>query len=226
MRSKRYLKSKSAIDSKKKYSLEEAADLVKQTSGVKFDATVEFHLHLGIDPKKGEEQTRGTLVLPHFFGQSKKVAAFVETAKEEEEAKTAGADMVGGEDLIAEIAKTNKIDFEVAVATPAMMPKLAKIAKILGPKGLMPNPKTETVGANIKKMVEELKKGKMSFKNDDGGNLHLAVGKVSFAKEKLLENIQTVLEAVRKSKPSSSKGVYLQNVVLTSTMGPGVKVEV
>lgn len=223
MRGKKYLAAKAKIDSKKKYPPAEAVDLVKQTSGVKFDATVELHLHLGIDPKKGEEQTRGTLVLPHFFGKSKKVAAFVETAKEEE-AKTAGADLVGGEDLIAEIAKTNKINFEVAVATPAMMPKLAKIAKILGPKGLMPNPKTETVGANVKKMVEELKKGKLSFKNDDGGNLHLAVGKVSFDKEKLLENIQTVLEAVRKSKPPSSKGVYLQNVVLTSTMGPGVKV--
>lgn len=216
---------KSKIDSKKRYSVEEAAELVKQTSGVKFDATIELHLNLGINPKKGEEQVRGTLVLPHAFGKSKKVAAFVESGKEDE-ARSAGADLVGGEELIAEIAKTSKIDFEVAVATPAMMPKLAKIAKILGPKGLMPNPKTETVGPNIKKMIGELKKGKIAFKNDDGGNIHLAVGKASFPKEKLLENLRLALETIKKAKPASSKGTYLENVVLTSTMGPAIKLAV
>lgn len=225
MRSKKYQSLKSKVDSKKRYSLAEAVDLVKAVAKTKFDATIELHLNLGIDPKKGEEQVRSTIVLPHSFGQSKKVAAFVESGKEDE-ARSAGADLVGGEELIAEIAKTSKIDFEVAVATPVMMPKLAKIAKILGPKGLMPNPKTETVGPHIKKMVEELKKGKLAFKNDDGGNVHLAVGKASFSKEKLLENLTMALETIKKAKPISSKGTYFQNVVLTSTMGPAIKLQV
>jgi len=179
MRSKRYNKSKAEIDPKKTYSLAEAVELIKKTANVKFDATVELHFKLGIDPKKGEEQVRGTLVLPNAFGKSKKIIAFVES-NQEKDAKDAGADIVGGEEIIAEIAKHGKIDFEVAVATPSMMPKLAKIAKILGPKGLMPNPKTETVSANIKKVIEELKRGKIAYKNDDGGNIHLAVGKISF----------------------------------------------
>ncbi|MEK9158706.1 MAG: 50S ribosomal protein L1, partial [Patescibacteria group bacterium] len=149
MHGKRYNKSKAEIDPKKTYSLAEAVELVKKTANVKFDATVELHFKLGIDPKKGEEQVRGTLVLPNAFGKSKKIIAFVDS-NQEKEAKDAGADIVGGEELIAEIAKSGKINFEVAVATPSMMPKLAKVARILGPKGLMPNPKTETVSANIK----------------------------------------------------------------------------
>lgn len=225
MRSKHYLSQKTKIDSKKRYSLEEAVDLVKQTGRAKFDATVELHFHLGIDPKKGEEQVRGTIVLPHSFGKAKKIAAFVEAGKEEE-AKLAGADLVGSEEMINEIAKTGKIDFEVAVATPSMMPKLAKAAKVLGPRGLMPNPKTETVGPNLKKIIGELKKGKMAFKNDDGGNIHLAIGKVSFAKEQLLDNLRMALETIKKAKPASSKGTYLQNVILTSTMAPAVKLAV
>lgn len=225
MRSKRYLKLKSAVDNKKAYSPEEAVELVKKTAGAKFDATVELHLRLGIDSKKTEEQVRGTLVLPYSFGKGKKIAAFVEAGKEEE-ARAAGAELVGGEELVAEIAKTGKIDFEVAVATPAMMPKLAKVARILGPKGLMPNPKTETVGADIKKIVGELKKGKIAFKNDDGGNVHLAVGKVSFDKDKLLANLKIALETVKKHKPPSAKGIYLRNVVLVSTMGPAIKLAV
>ncbi|HBV58267.1 MAG TPA: 50S ribosomal protein L1 [Candidatus Magasanikbacteria bacterium] len=225
MRSKRYLKFKSVADTKKKYSLAEAVEAVKKTAGVKFDATVEMHVCLGIDPKKGEEQVRGTIVLPHAFGKSKIVAAFVPSGKEDE-AKAAGADLVGGEELIEEIAKSNKINFDVAVALPAMMPKLAKIAKILGPKGLMPNPKTETVGPDIKKLVGELKKGKMSFKNDDTGNIHLAVGKISFDSAKLTENAQAALDAIIKGKPISSKGTYLKTVVLTSTMGPAIKLAV
>jgi large subunit ribosomal protein L1 len=225
MRSQKYLKSKKQIDSKKAYSVDEAIELVKKTSGAKFDATIELHLRLGIDPKKGEEQIRGTIVLPNSFGKSKTVAAFVDAGKEAE-AKSAGADLVGSEELIDEIAKTQKINFDVAVATPSMMPKLAKIAKILGPKGLMPNPKTETVGPNIKKIVEELKKGKLAFKNDDGGNIHVAVGKISFEKEKTLANLQAVLDVIKKSKPATSKGTYIKTAVLTSTMSPAVKIQV
>lgn len=224
MRSKRYLKLKKQVDSKKSYSLAEAVELLKKTSGVKFDATVEMHFHLGIDPKKGEEQVRGTLVLPNSFGTGKVIAAFVEPNKEEE-AKAAGAKLVGGEELINEIAKSGKMNFEVAVATPSMMPKLAKIARILGPKGLMPNPKTETVTTDLKKTIGELSKGKVSFKNDDGGNLHLAAGKVSFDSQKLLENAQVIMEMVKKTKPASSKGAYIKTLVLTSTMGPAIKVQ-
>lgn len=225
MPGKKYQESQKLIDAKKAYSIEEAVELVKQTSKAKFDATVELHLKLGIDPKKGEQGVRGTLTLPHGTGKSKKVAAFV-SAEKEADAKAAGADIVGGEELIKEIVASGKADFDVAVATPDMMPKLAKAAKILGPKGLMPNPKTDTVGGNIKKMIEEQKAGKLSFKNDDGGNLHVAVGKVSFDSAKLVENLNTLLEVIKKSRPASSKGVFIQNAVLTSTMGPAIKLQV
>ncbi|TAL18989.1 50S ribosomal protein L1 [Patescibacteria group bacterium] len=222
--SQRFQELKKLIDPKKAYPLAEAVELVKKTSAAKFDATVELHCKLGINPTKGEEQVRGTVSLPHGTGKTKKVAAFVGGEKVKD-AREAGADLVGGEDLIAEIAKTEKIDFDVAVAAPEMMPKLAKLAKILGPRGLMPNPKTETVGPNVKKMVEELKKGKIAFKNDATGNLHLAIGKVSFAAEKLAANAAAALEAIKKAKPASSKGDYFQNITLTSSMGPGVKAQ-
>lgn len=224
MRSQRYIKVKKHVDSKKIYTLAEAIEVLKKTSGVKFDATVEMHFHLGIDPKKGEEQIRGTMVLPHSFGKGKVIAAFVEPNKEEE-AKNAGAQLVGGEELIDEIAKSGKINFEVAIATPSMMSKLAKIARILGPKGLMPNPKTETVTTDLKKTIGELSKGKVSFKNDDGGNLHLAVGKVSFDSQKLMENAHVVIDMVKKTKPASSKGTYIKTLVLASTMGPAIKIQ-
>ncbi|MEK7508649.1 MAG: 50S ribosomal protein L1 [Patescibacteria group bacterium] len=224
MHGKRYNKSKAEIDPKKTYSLAEAVELVKKTANVKFDATVELHFKLGIDPKKGEEQVRGTLVLPNAFGKSKKIIAFVDS-NQEKEAKDAGADIVGGEELIAEIAKSGKINFEVAVATPSMMPKLAKVARILGPKGLMPNPKTETVSANIKKIIEELKRGKIAYKNDDGGNIHLAVGKISFESGKLMANAQTAIDAIKKSKPASSKGTYIKTLGFNATMGPSIKLQ-
>jgi large subunit ribosomal protein L1 len=142
------------------------------------------------------------------------------------DAKDAGADIVGAEEVIDELAKSGKIDFDIAVATPDMMPKLAKVAKILGPRGLMPNPKTDTVGTNVKKMVEELKKGKISFKNDDTGNVHISVGKASFSETQLTENINAALDALRKAKPASAKGSYFGSVTLSSTMGPGIKVQV
>src|SRR3990172_4873110 len=165
-RSKRYKELKASFDNKKSYSTEEAVDLVLKTSTTKFDGSVEVHFRLGIDPKKGDQMVRGTVALPHGTGKTKKVAAFV-PANKEAEAKEAGAELVGGEELIAEIAKTGKIDFDIAVATPDMMPKLAKVAKILGPKGLMPSPKNETVTPNIKKAIDELRGGKVAFKNDD-----------------------------------------------------------
>jgi len=223
-RSKRYLEMKKLVDAKKLYSAVEAVELVKKMAGTKFDGTVEVHVNLGIDPKKGDQQIRSTITLPHSTGKTKRVAAFV-NADKEKEAKEGGADLIGGEDLIAEIAKTNKIDFDVAVATPDMMAKLAKIAKILGPVGLMPNPKTETVSPNVKKMVEELKKGKLSFKNDDTANIHQLIGKLSLDAKALVENLSVFMEALRKSKPASSKGVYFKSITLKSTMGPAIHVD-
>lgn len=225
MRGKRYEEAKKSIDPKKSYALAEAVDIIKNGPKEKFDAGVEVHLKLGIDPTKGEQLVRGTLVLPYGIGKTKKIAAFVEPALEKD-AKDAGAEIVGGEDLIKEIKSSEKANFEIAVATPTMMPKLAQIAKILGPRGLMPNPKTETVNPNIKKIIEELKKGKINFKNDDGGNIHQLLGKVSYDKEKLLANLTAFIEAVRKAKPAASKGVYLQTVVLCTTMGPAIKLSV
>lgn len=222
---KKYLEVKKLIDPKKTYSAEEAMDLIKKTATVKFDPSVELHLKLGIDPTKGEQLVRFTLTLPHAAGKIKKIAAFVSSGKEKE-ALEAGADIAGGEELIAEMAKTQKINFEVAVATPEMMPKLAKIAKILGPKGLMPNPKTETVNANVKKMIEELKRGKLTLKNDDGGNIHAILGKLSSPASVILENLKALLEAVKRAKPATAKGIYLQNAVLVTSMGPAIHISV
>ena len=222
MSGKKFIEAQKLIDSKKDYSLEEAVALAKKTSVAKFDATVEIHAKLGIDPKQGDQQVRGTVSLPNGTGKSKKVAVFTSAADKEKDAKEAGADLVGGEELIATIASSNKADFEVAIATPDMMPKLAKIAKILGPKGLMPNPKTDTVGVNIKAMVADQKKGKVAFKNDDTGNVHAIVGKVSFDETKLLENATVFMDALKKTRPSSSKGNFIVKATMTTTMGPAI----
>lgn len=215
----------SKVDKRKVYTLEEAMSLVKATSNVKFDATVEAHIKLGIDPKKTDQQIRTTVSLPHGTGKTKIVAAFV-GANDEKAAKDAGADFVYNEEDIKKIKDTGKIEFDIAVATPSMMPKLAVAAKILGPKGLMPNPKTETVGSDVKKMITELKKGKVAFKNDDSGIVHIAIGKVSFADTKLIENFNELIEALKKAKSSSTKGVFIKSITLTSSMGPSVKVVV
>ncbi len=213
------------FDKMQVYAIEEAIDLTKKLSKAKFDASVEVHFRLGIDPKKGDQQVRTAVSLPHGTGKTVKVAAFVSPEKEKE-AKDAGADFVGGEDLIAKIKKTEKTDFQVAVAEPVIMKDLSKIAKILGTRGLMPSPKNETVTPNPGKAIEELKKGKISFKNDDTGNIHVVIGKVSFDSKKLLENYETLLETIKKVKPTSAKGTYIKNISISSSMGPGIKVAV
>jgi large subunit ribosomal protein L1 len=211
------------FDKMNAYPIAEAIRFTKELAKTKFDGSVEVHIRLGIDPRKGEQQVRTAVSLPHGTGKSIKIAAFV-SADKEADAKAAGADYAGGEELIAEIKKTEKTDFQVAVAEPAMMRNLAQIAKILGTRGLMPSPKNETVTTNPIAAIKELKKGKVSFKNDDTGNIHIMIGKVSFEDKMLIENFEALLDTVKKVKPSSSKGVYIRNVAISSTMGPGVKV--
>jgi large subunit ribosomal protein L1 len=223
--SKRYVEAAKLVDKNKKYSPQEAVELVKKTGTTKFKSSVEVHVRLGIDPKKSDQSIRATIVFPHTIGKSKKVAAFVGPDKEKD-AKEAGADVVGGEELINEIASTGKINFEVAVATPDMMPKMAKLAKILGPKGLMPNPKTDTVGPNVKKLIEDLKKGKVAFKNDSGAIVHQAIGKTDLEAAQILENLNLLIETIKKLKPASAKGAYLKKITLATSMGPGVNVDV
>jgi large subunit ribosomal protein L1 len=214
---------KETFDKNKTYSITEAIALCKESNKAKFDASVEAHFRLGIDPKKGDQQVRSAVSLPNGTGKTIKIAAFVSPEKEKA-VKEAGADIVGGENLIEEIRKTEKTDFEIAIAEVDMMKNLAKIAKILGTRGLMPSPKNETVTNNPVKAVEELKKGKISFKNDDTGNVHAIIGKVSFEEKKLEENLNTLIDAIRKSKPASSKGVFIKNLSINSTMGPGIKI--
>ena len=216
---------KAKVDANKVYSLDEAIALVKETSTVKFDASVEVHARLGIDTKKSDQQIRATVALPHGTGKTKSVAAFV-GANNEKAAKEAGADFIYGEEEIKQLKETGKIEFDIAVSTPDMMPKLALVAKVLGPKGLMPNPKTDTVGPDIAKIITELKKGKAAFKNDETGNVHIAVGKVSFEDAKIKENILSFFETLKKIKPSGSKGTYIKAAYITSSMGPSIKVEV
>ncbi|HPI67150.1 MAG TPA: 50S ribosomal protein L1 [bacterium] len=222
-RSKRYLALKAKIEKNKLYSLDEALSLIKETAKAKFDESLEAHVRLGTDPKKGEQQVRAAVVLPHGTGKSKKIAVFTDNEKE---AKEAGADIIGNKELINKIKTTGVIDFEVAVATPEMMKELAQVAKILGPKGLMPSPKNETVTTNIKKAVADLKGGKIVFKSDENSNVHQLLGKISWSEAKLKENYETFIEALKKAKPAGVKGVYLKQIVLCSTMGPGVKINV
>lgn len=221
---KNYVEASKKVDSKKSYTLEEAIKLVKETSFTKFDSTIEVAFKLNIDPKKADQQLRGSLVLPNGTGKTKKVLVIAkgETAAT---AKAAGADYVGDVDMITKIEKENWFDFDVIVATPDMMPMLGKIGKVLGPKGLMPNPKTGTVTMNVTKALEDIKKGMVEYKADSFGNVHTIIGKVSFDEKKLLENLQYVISAVIKARPASVKGAYIENVVLTSTMGPGIKLD-
>lgn len=208
----------------KEFTPEEALAFLKENKTAKFDESIEVHVRLGINPKKSDEMVRATVILPHGTGRAQKVAVI--TATKEKEAEEAKADLIGGEEIIADI-KNGKLspgtDFDVILATPEMMPKLAVIAKILGPKGMMPSPKTETVTVKIKEAVEMLKKGKkVSFKNDDTGNLHQVIGKSSFTVEQLAENFQTLKETLDKSKPENMKGRFIKKLYVSSTMGPSL----
>lgn len=222
-RSVRYTELSKLVDKNKVYTIEEAVELVKNTSNTKFVPSVEVHIRLGIDLKKTDQQVKNTVILPHGTGKTKKIAVFVESEKQNE-AKKAGADIVGGEELIEELIKEPNINFDVVITTPTMMIKLAKLSKILGPKGLMPNPKTGTVTMDIKTAIEEQKAGKIVFRNDKTGNIHQVIGKGNFDSNKLVENYKVLIEAVKASKPEAVKKAFIKNVSINSTMGPGIKV--
>ena len=211
------------FDRLKTYPVDEAAQLVKKTATAKFDESVELHVRLGIDPKQSDQQIRGTVPLPHGTGATRRVAVIAKGDKAKE-AQTAGADIVGHMELVAEI-EGGKFDFDVLVASPDVMKDLAKLGKVLGPRGLMPNPKSGTVTFEIGKTVKELKAGRVEFKNDDFGIVHLAIGKRSFDAGRLVENATAVLQTIARMKPAASKGTYLMSVTLSSTMGPGVPVD-
>lgn len=203
-------------------SISDAIKKVKESAKAKFDESVEVHARLLIDPKKSDQQVRGVAELPYGTGKTIKVAVFTTTQKKEAEA--AGADLVGGEELIDKIKSSGKIDADMALATPEMMPKLATIAKILGPKGMMPNPKNKTVTPKVKEIIESLKKGRADFKNDNSGNVHQIIGKVSFENEKLEKNFEIFLEALKKAKTEATKGKFIKNISICSTMGKSYNV--
>ncbi len=222
-KSKNYRAALALVEKNKVYSIQEACELVKKTSLVKFDASVDVSFRLGVNPKFADQQVRGAVVLPHGTGKTKRVLAI--TTKEEE-AKAAGADFVGGKDIIEKIKRENWFDYDVIVATPDMMGELGKIGRLLGPKGLMPNPKTGTVSMDIAKAVTEIKAGKVEYRVDKEGNLSISIGRVSFDATKLEENYKTIYETLLKVKPATIKGAYMKNVVLSTTMGPSIKVQI
>jgi len=207
----------------KLFSLEEAIDFLKKNHKPKFDETIELHFHLGIDPKQTMQMVKGSLTLPYGPIKSKKIALFVSPGFLTS-AKEAGADIVGSQELINDISEKKKIEFDIAIAEPGIMKDLAKIARILGPKGLMPSPKNGTITTDFKKTIETFKKGKINFKNDDSGNVHVAIGKMSWPKEHIIANGRVVIEMVQKARPPKVKGSYIKSITLCSTMGPGVKI--
>jgi large subunit ribosomal protein L1 len=222
-RGKKYLEALKLVDRFKAYPVAEAIELVKKTNVAKFDATVEVAFRLGVDPKKADQQIRGAVVLPHGTGKVARVLVFAKGEKAKE-AEAAGADYVGDTEYINKIQQ-GWFDFDVVVATPDMMGEVGKLGRILGPKGLMPNPKTGTVTFDVAKAVREIKAGKVEYRVDKAGNIHVPIGKVSFDNEKLAENFAAVYEAILKAKPAAAKGTYVKNVTITSTMGPGIKVD-
>jgi large subunit ribosomal protein L1 len=223
-RSKAYRQVAELIDPQRIYSPLEAVKIAKQASPTKFDATVEAAMRLGVDPRKADQMVRGTVSLPHGTGKTVRVIVFA-TGDKAEEARAAGADKVGSDDLIAEITE-GFLDFDAAIATPDQMAKVGRIARILGPRGLMPNPKTGTVTPDVAKAVSDIKGGKISFRVDKQSNLHLIIGKASFTAEQLVENYAAALDEVLRAKPSSAKGRYLKKVTFATTMGPGIPVDV
>ena len=223
--SKRIKEAVAKIDKTKVYAVVDAVEAVKASAKVKFDPSIELHVNLTIDPKKTDQSVRANVSLPHGTGKTVRIAAFV-ADNEVSKAKAAGADIAGADDLIESIKQSEKCDFDVAVATPEIMKKLAAIARILGQKGLMPNPKTGTIAPDVTKIIGELKKGKVSFKNDAGGVIHVACGKASFPSEHLVANIQAFMDAIKAAKPDSIKGTFIRSVYLTSSMGPSVKMAI
>ena len=222
-RSKGYRKAAELIEADKIYSPLEAVRLAKATSPTKFDATVEVALRLGVDPRKADQIVRGTVSLPHGTGKTARVVVFAGGEKADE-ARAAGADVVGGDDLIERV-QGGYVDFEAAIATPDMMGKVGKVARILGPRGLMPNPKTGTVTNDVAKAVADIKGGKINYRTDKQGNLHFVIGKASFAEQQLVENYAAALDEVVRAKPSSAKGKYLRKITFSTTMGPGIQVD-
>ena len=218
--SKNYRKVLELVDSSKVYSLAEACELVKKTSTVKFDATVDVSFHMNVDTTKADQQIRGTLILPHGNGKTKKICAITSKV---EEAKNAGADFAGGKDLLEKIQKENWFDFDVIVATPEMMGELGKMGRLLGPKGLMPNPKTGTVCVDIAKAINEIKPGKVEYRLDKNANMSLTIGRVSFATEDLVDNLVALTSTLVKVRPAAVKGSYIKTAVVHTTMGPSIR---
>ncbi len=220
---KRYVESAKLVNKSTAYDVNEAINLVEQTAKAKFDETVELHVRLGVDGRNADQQVRGVVVLPH--GTGKKVKVFVLAKGDNADiAEKAGADVVGGEEMVAKIQQ-GWLDFDVCVTTPDMMPIVGRVAKILGPKGLMPNPKSGTVTTNVAKAIADIKAGKVEYRLDKNNIIHVMIGKVSFGQQKLVENLNVVMEALIKAKPAAAKGTYIKNVSVSSTMGPGIRVD-
>ena len=218
---KRYSESAKLVDSTKQYEAQEAIEIIEKMPKTKFDQTVELHVKLGVDSKHADQQVRGTVVLPNGTGKTQKVLVFAKGDKAKE-AEEAGADYVGAEELVPKIEKENWFDYDVIVATPDMMGVIGRLGKVLGPKGLMPNPKSGTVTMDVKKAISEIKSGKVEYRLDKTNIIHLGFGKVSFGTEKLLENYTTIIEAIIKAKPAAAKGQYIKSVSISTTMGPGL----
>ena len=221
---KKYVEAAKQIEAGKLYSIEEAIELVKKTTTAKFDASVDVVFKLNLDTRHADQQLRGAIVLPNGTGKTKRVCVIAEGPKAEE-AKNAGADVVGGQEILDEIAK-GWLEFDVMIATPDQMPKLGKLGRVLGPKGLMPNPKTGTVTMDVAKAIDEIKKGKVTYRVDKEGNINLAIGKTSFTDEALVENFNAIFNTIAKARPATVKGAYMKNLVVSTTMGPGIHVEI
>ena len=221
---KRYNESSKLIDKEKKYSADEALEIIEKMPKAKFDETVELHVKLGVDSKHADQQVRGTVLLPNGTGKTQKVLVFAKGPKADE-AQKAGADYVGAEELIPKIQNDNWFDYDVVVATPDMMGVVGRLGKVLGPKGLMPNPKSGTVTMDVTKAINEIKSGKVEYRLDKNNIIHLGFGKVSFGTKKLVENYQTIIDAIIKAKPAAAKGQYIKSISVSTTMGPGIYVE-
>ena len=221
---RKYVEAAKLVDKNKAYSAEEAIKLAKKTSVTSFDGTVDFAIKLNVDPKKADQQLRGSLILPNGTGKTKRVLVIAKGAAADK-AREAGADYVGDKDMIEKIQKENWFDFDVIVATPDMMPELGKIGKLLGPKGLMPNPKTNTVTPDPAKAIEDINKGMMEFRTDSYGNIHGILGKVSFDEKALVENLDYAVKTIARMKPTSVKGKFITSISISTTMGPGIKVD-